>query len=76
MLELVLLVECKDATTTVLFVPVAAAALTVLLVTTPVLWLLETVLELVDFRCKDSDFFFSCEEATLPIVMSSLQRCG
>jgi len=30
-------VECKDATATVLFVPVAAVALAMLLVTTPVL---------------------------------------
>jgi len=76
MLESVLPVECKVTTATVLFMPVAAVALAMLLVTTPVLWLLETVSELVDLRCKDPDFFFSCEEATLPVAMSSLQRDG
>jgi len=75
MLESVLSVECKDITTTVLFVPVAVAALAMLLVTTPVLWLLKMMSELVDFRCKDPYFSFSYEETTLPIVMSSLQRC-
>jgi len=69
-------VECKDVTVTVLFMPVAAVALAMLLVTTPVLWLLEMVSELADFRCKDPYFFFSCEEATLPVAMSSLQRYG
>jgi len=76
MLESVSSVECKNATATILFVLVAATALAMLHVTTPVLWLLETVLELVDHRCKDPDFFFSAEEATLPIAISSLQRCG
>jgi len=78
MLELVSSVECKDATATatVLFVQVAAATLAMLLVTTLVLWLLEMVLELVDLHCKDLDFFFSGEEATLSVAMSSLQRCG
>jgi len=75
MLELVSLVECKDATTTVLFVTVVAA-LTMLFVITLVLWLLEMVLELVDLRWKDPDFFFRCEEGTLPVAMSSLQRGG
>jgi len=76
MLESVLLVECKDATATILFVPVTAAAFAMLLVTTPVLWLLEMASELVDLRCKVPDFFFSDEEATLPIAMSSLRRYG
>jgi len=69
-------VECKDATATVLFVTIAVAALAMLLVTTPVLWLLEMVSVLVDFHCKDPDFFFRGEEATLPVAMSSLQRGG
>jgi len=76
MLESVPLVECKDAHAAVLFVLVAAAALAMLLVTTPALWLLETVLELVDLHYKGPDFFFSCEEVTLLVAMSSLQRCG
>ena len=76
MLESVPSVECKDAHATILFVLVAAAALAMLLVTTLVLWLLETVSELVDLRCKDPDFFCSCEEATLLVAMSSLRRCG
>jgi len=58
------------------FVSAVTTALTMLLVTTPMLWLLETVAELVDHRCKDPGFFFSGEEATLPLAMSSLQRCG
>uniref|UniRef100_A0A7C9AC29 Uncharacterized protein n=1 Tax=Opuntia streptacantha TaxID=393608 RepID=A0A7C9AC29_OPUST len=70
MLELVSSIECKDAHATVPFVLVAAAVLSMLLVTTPVLWLLETVSELVDFCCKGPDFFFSCEEATLLVAMS------
>ena len=57
MLESVSLVECKETTATVLFMLVAAAAFAMLLVTTPVLWLLEMVSELVDLRCKDPDFF-------------------
>jgi len=59
MLESVLSVEGKDATATALFVPVVATALAILLVTTPVLWLLEMVSELVDLCCKDPDFSFS-----------------
>ena len=67
MLELVSSVECKDATATatVLFVQVAAATLAMLLVTTLVLWLLETTSELVDLRCKYPDFFFNGKGATL-----------
>jgi len=76
MLESVSTVECKDATATVLFVPVVAAPLAMLLVIIPVLWLLEMVSELVDLRCKDPDFFFKTEEVTLPVAMSSLQRGG
>jgi len=76
MLESVLSKECKDATATVLFVPVAAVALAMLLVTTPVLLLLETVSELVDLSGKDPNFFFSYKEATLPVAMYSLQRFG
>jgi len=76
MLELVLVVEGKDAIATALFMSIAATALAILLVTTLVLWLLETVSKLVDLRCKDPDFFFSCEEATLLVGMSPLQRCG
>jgi len=76
MLESVSSVECKGATATILFVSVAAVALSMLLVTTPVLWLLETMTELVDLRCEDPDFFFSGEEVTLLVAMSSLQRCG
>jgi len=76
MLESVLSVECKDAAATILFVPVVAATLAMLLVTTLVLWLLEMVSELVDLRCKDPNFFFSCEEATLLVAMFSLRRCG
>jgi len=45
MLELVPLVKYKDETATILFVTVVAVAVTMLLVTTPVLWLLEMVLE-------------------------------
>jgi len=52
--------------------PVNAAALAMLLTTTLVLWLQEMVSELVGLRCKDPDFFFSVEEGTLPIAMSSL----
>ena len=72
MLESVPSVECKDAHATVPFVLVVAAALAMLLVTTPVLWLLETMSELVDLCYKGPDFFFSCEEATLLVAMSSL----
>jgi len=76
MLELVSSVECKDAIATILFVTVTATALTMLLVTTPVLWLVEMMSELVDLRCKQLDFFFSDEEAILPVAMSSLRRGG
>jgi len=76
MLESVSSIECKDATATVLFVAVAATAFAMLLLTTLVLWLLEMVPELVDLHCKDLDFFFSDKETTLPVAMSSLQRCG
>ena len=58
MLESLSSVEWNDATVTVLFVPVAAVAFAMLLVTTPVLWLLEMVSELVDLTCKDPIFFF------------------
>ena len=76
MLKSVSSVECKDATATVLFMTVATAALVMLLVTTLLLWLLETVSEFVDLCCKDLDFFFSGEEKTLLVAMSSLQRGG
>ena len=49
-------VKCKDATATVLFVTVAATALAICLITTLVLWLLDTVSELVDLCCEDLDF--------------------
>jgi len=70
------LVECKDATATVLFMTVATATLGMLLVTTLVLWLLEIVLALVDLCCKDPNFFFRGEEATLPATISFLQIGG
>jgi len=57
MLESASSVECEDATATVLFVTTTVVALAMLLVITPVLWLLEMVSELVDLRCKDPDFF-------------------
>jgi len=73
MLVLVSSVECRDATATILFVTIAAAAFTMLFVTTLVLWLLEMVSELIYLRCKDPDFFFSDEEVTLPVAISSLR---
>ena len=57
-LELVLLVECKDAIATTIFGTVAATTLAMFLVTAPVLCLLEVVLELEDLCGKDLDFFF------------------
>jgi len=62
MLESVSSVECKDATATVLFMLVVAAALAMLPAITLVLWLLEMVVALVDLRYKDLDFFFRTEE--------------
>ena len=53
---------------------VTIVALVILLVTTLVLWLLETVSEFVDLCCKDPDFFFSSEEATLLVAMCSLEE--
>jgi len=76
MLESKSSVEYKDATATVLFVLVVATAFAMLFVTTPMLRLLEMVSKLVDLRCKNPDFFFNDEDATLPVAMSSLQRCG
>jgi len=55
-------------------VTVAAAALAMLLVITPVLWLLEMASDLLDLHCKDPDFIFRSEEVTLPVAMFSLQK--
>jgi len=74
-LELALLVECKDATATALFVIVAATAHT-FLITTPMLCLLEAVLELEDLCWNDSIFLFKGRVAALHAAISSLQRGG
>jgi len=74
MLESALLVECKDATATILFVTVVAAALGMLLVTTTMLSLLKMVSELVGLCCKDPDFFFKDGEVALLEAVSSLRR--
>jgi len=62
-LELALSVEYKNAIATTFFVTVVVAALTMFLITTPVLCLLEVVSELEDLCWKDLDFFFKGKKA-------------
>jgi len=76
MLELMSSIECKEATATVLFFYCRCCSLATALVIISVLWSLEMMSELVDLRCKDPDFFFRTEKATLAVAMSSLQRGG
>jgi len=55
---------------------VAIAVFAMLLVTTPLLSLLEIVSELVDLWCKNPNFFFKDREMALHVAISSLQRSG
>jgi len=58
------------------FAIMAATALVMFLVSTPVLCLLEVISELEDLCWTDLDFFFKGREVALLMAISSLRRVG